>query len=217
MSVPGNESTSRIARSAMYCAVHSPTPEIAHNRAIASSVVPDGRNRSVSSATALATARNVFRRAAGIPSPISDTDASRSAAGNVCVNPENSAKLFGSAFPCSATSSPASLLAAATLTCCPSTARTASSNPSHPPGVSPSNRDSEEPCSTLPYPVAPWTKSRTLAIAKLAVFGHGHCYRKTAFNRPGNRASKSSRRSVFISNFPSFRVETTPDSLSTRK
>jgi hypothetical protein len=42
-------------------------------------------------------------------------------------------------------------------------------------------------------------------------------YLKTAFKSPGNLASRSSLRKVFISSFPSFRVATTPDSRNTLK
>lgn len=66
-SAAGNASVSRKARSAMYCAVHSPIPRILRSLAIASSIVPDGRKRFGSDPAAFASSFSVDRRAAGIP------------------------------------------------------------------------------------------------------------------------------------------------------
>jgi len=133
MSVAGNASTSRNARMAMYCAVHSPIPRMLRRRPIASSILPDGRKRFGSDVAAFASVCKVRSRAPGIFNPRDSTVARRSAVGKTCVKVES----FPSAMlsPCKATSCPASRRAAATLICCPRTARTANSKPSHPPGA----------------------------------------------------------------------------------
>jgi len=74
ISVAGNASISRMARSAMYCAVHSPIPRIVRSRVTVSSTLPNGRNRFESATAASATAFSAVNRATGMPSP-SDTHA----------------------------------------------------------------------------------------------------------------------------------------------
>ena len=81
----GESSVSRRARSAMYCAVHSPMPRMLRNFAIASSMVPKGRKRFGSAETAWASSFNEARRAAGIPTSMSFARARVRASGNTWV------------------------------------------------------------------------------------------------------------------------------------
>ena len=134
-SVAGNASISRTARSAIYCAVHSPIPRTPRSRVTVSSMLPNGRKRFGSATAASAKAFSVASRAPGIPNPIELAAASRFAVGNTRANSGCSKNDLGTDRPCNATSCPASRRAAVTLICCPSTARTASSNPSQAPGA----------------------------------------------------------------------------------
>src|SRR5258705_171180 len=77
MSVAGKASISRIARRAMYCAVHSPIPRMVRRRITVSSMLPNGRNRFGSAAAASATAFNAVKRAPAMPSPMEAVEASR--------------------------------------------------------------------------------------------------------------------------------------------
>ena len=86
-------------------------------------------SRSMSpAATAVARARSVRRRCPVSPSPLKSASATCAAVGNRWVSPPGVAAARG--MPQRATRRPARVLAAATETCCPSTARMASSNPS---------------------------------------------------------------------------------------
>ncbi|MNN17375.1 hypothetical protein D3C81_1305620 [compost metagenome] len=114
----------------MYCAVHSPTPCNANNRATPPSRF--GSNNEGSSSNACATPDSVRPRLFGMPSAARSAAANTCASGNTCVNPGT---VESSGAPYCATSFPARRIAATTVICCPSTARKASSKPSHAPGI----------------------------------------------------------------------------------
>lgn len=132
-SVAGKASGSRKARSAIYSAVHAPTPGIARSCATRSSIDPPGMNRLGFALAACARAVTVARRAEGIPSLVKSAAARRSAVGKVLVRRLSSLSSNGS--PHRSTSAAPSRRAAATVICCPNTARTASSKPFQQPGA----------------------------------------------------------------------------------
>ena len=108
-------------------------PRIARSCARLSSVDPRGMNSCGLATAARASAFTVARRAAGMPIRLRSAAARRPADGNV--RARRACCASGSGSPYSATSLLPNWRAASTVTCCPSTARTASSNASQQPGV----------------------------------------------------------------------------------
>ena len=108
-------------------------PGSSASRAVVSAGPAPGSRLSRPAAAAVASARSVRCRLVVRPSPDRSAPASSAGLGNSAVSP---AGLPGGAGgPCCAASRPANVRAAATETCWPSTARTASSNPSKLPGT----------------------------------------------------------------------------------
>lgn len=132
-SVAGKASGSRKARSAIYSAVHAPTPRIARSCATRSSIDPPGMNRLGFVLAACARAVIVARLAAGMPSRLKSAVARQWAVGKVRARRLSSLSSNGS--PHRSTSAAPSRRAAVTVICCPNTARTASSKPSQQPGA----------------------------------------------------------------------------------
>ena len=132
MSAAGNASGSRSRRSAMYCAVHSPTPQISRRRLTETSRSLPASNSVGSASAAEATADSVRARLRGMPSGARSAAAMAAGSGNTCVRP-SSGRASGA--PCAATSLPPRRIAATTVICWPSTARIASSKPSQAPGM----------------------------------------------------------------------------------
>ena len=126
-----------ISRIAMYCAVHSPIPASERNCSIASSRLRCGPKISGSATTAAASDDQCHAPRRGHsdqrPDPL---EAIRAGVGNTCVSPSASARRFGDRLAIAPPPAcPPASSAAATEICCPSMARTASSNPSHAPGT----------------------------------------------------------------------------------
>ena len=135
MSPAGNASGSRSSRIAMYCAVHSPMPGSARSCVTHSVRLRPAPRTCGSAMTAAASDASVAARALGMPSVVRSADARRSGTGKHMRQPPSSRPVPPSGRPWRATSFPARPTAAATVICWPSTARTASSNPSHAPGT----------------------------------------------------------------------------------
>src|SRR6266545_2443153 len=134
-SVCGNASGQESARIAMYCAVHSPTPGRARSLSSVASMSAFGMRTRRPSATERASARTVRARALGKPMRAmrpGDRAATRIAAGNRVVSESNGVAI---ASPNIAAKRPATVRAAATVTCWPRIARTAISKPSNAPGT----------------------------------------------------------------------------------
>ena len=126
----GSASGSPSARSATYCAVHGPIPGSAAIAAASSSgAAPKSMPRS---SQARASARSVAWRAPVMPRPSRFAPARFAGPGKRSVRPSVPPAI---AIPALSTSRRASVQPAATLTCWPSTARTAHSNTSHAPGM----------------------------------------------------------------------------------
>ncbi len=115
----------------MYDAVQGPTPRIAVSAAHVHARSAPGSRTTSPSASADAIDPSTARRDAGIPIAARSASASDSGVGNRCVSPPSGP---ARGVPARATSRAASVRAAATLICWPSTARVAISAPSTAPG-----------------------------------------------------------------------------------
>ncbi len=116
---------------AMYCTVHSPIPGSALRRSRKSSVPIACVNCISPLLTACAKPCSVFARDRVNPIRDRSCSAITSGEGKRCVIPLPNS----TGRPYARTSLPARVVAPFTVTCCPSTARTESSNPSHAPGT----------------------------------------------------------------------------------
>ena len=119
---------------AMYWAVHSPMPGSFRRCATASARSRRGSNRCASFAAAAATLARVATRAFGIRKLANAASVKHSGRGKACVRP-GVATSSSTRVPTADTICPTRRVAAFSVICCPSTARTAISNPSHPPGT----------------------------------------------------------------------------------
>ena len=84
---PPGTRPARAARSAMYCAVHSPTPQISRRRLTETSRSLPASNSVGSASAAEATADSVRARLRGMPSGARSAAAMAAGSGNTCVRP----------------------------------------------------------------------------------------------------------------------------------
>jgi len=119
----------------MYCAVHGPTPGRAVSRAIAAPGAPPGSSDSSPAAIARASAAMLRARAPTRPNAASSPASARATRSGVGDSRSSPACGVSTGSPNAAAYRPAIVVAAATVICWPRMARTASSNPSNPPGT----------------------------------------------------------------------------------